>query len=388
MPTERVVIVADSHFDEHSRFDECVRLHTWIAEDADARGVTLTLHAGDVYERKSTPRERLAAAAWIQRMATLGPVVVARGNHDAVDDLPLLAELETAHRVRVVETAGVLTPSGSRITVGVLGWPQRSRIHAILAAHGLDAGREMTEAAARDALRAVIAGLGAEMQQYSGPSVLLAHAMVRGSVTSTGQPLVGCDMELGLEDLALAKADLYALGHIHKGQHWDVAGAPAVYPGSPRRANFGELEPKGYVVAEFDDRRLLGWEFVEAPATPMVHIEAQWYDEHIGLPGGLDASIDSGAGAEVRLRYLVPSDQRESARAAALELRDKLLAAGALAVKLEEEVLTEQRSRSPEVAEATTLADKLDAYWASKGFDPGERRETLLGKVHEVEATA
>src|SRR6185436_749582 len=93
--------VADSHFYEHSRFEECIRLHNWIAEDAKARGVELTVHAGDVYERKSTPLERQAAAAWFQLMAALGPVVVARGNHDAIDDLPLLERLETLHPIEV-----------------------------------------------------------------------------------------------------------------------------------------------------------------------------------------------------------------------------------------------------------------------------------------------
>src|SRR5688572_9392194 len=98
----RIALIGDTHIDKHSRFDECVRILGWIAADAAARGVQLTLHSGDLYERKSTPREREEAAVWVQAMAELGPVVFVRGNHDALDDLPLLERLEVSNEVRVV----------------------------------------------------------------------------------------------------------------------------------------------------------------------------------------------------------------------------------------------------------------------------------------------
>src|SRR5690606_33414630 len=97
----RVAVIADSHFDEHSRFEECVRLHGWIADDLRARRVDAVVHTGDVYERKSTPLERQAVADWVRRVASVAPVLVVRGNHDAVDDLPLLERLATEHRVIV-----------------------------------------------------------------------------------------------------------------------------------------------------------------------------------------------------------------------------------------------------------------------------------------------
>lgn len=392
----KIAIVADSHFDEHSRFDECRRIHDWIAEDAQARGVTLTLHAGDIFERRSTPRERSAVASWVRWMAQLGPVIVARGNHDSLDDLPLLEQLATRHTVHVVESCAVLPCEG--VTVGVLGWPQRGRIHAALAAQGVTApSSEHVEASAHDALRAVLRGLGDQMAQHATPRVLLAHAMVRGSVTSTGQPLVGCDFELGIEDLALARADLYALGHIHKGQRWAIDDAPVVYPGSPRRTNFGEIEAKGYTVASFDGARLVGLEFVECPATRMIHLDAAWCPEFEGaspprstFPAALiidmmlESEICECRGAEVRLRYTVPISDREAAKRAAESKRDEILRDGATSVKLEEVVLTEQRARSPEVAAATTLAAKLEAFWAAKSFDPGARRDKMIAKLEEV----
>lgn len=369
----RVAVIADSHFDEHSRFEECVRLHGWIADDLRARRVDAVVHTGDVYERKSTPLERQAVADWVRRVASVAPVLVVRGNHDAVDDLPLLERLATEHRVIVEQAAGVHTVGG--IEIAALAWPRKA---ALLAASGAD-GKELGEAVAGDALRAVLRGLGQELRRQSGPRLFAAHAMVRGSITSTGQPLVGCDMELGLEDLALVGADAYALGHVHKGQRWEVDGRPVVYPGSPRRTAFGELEPKGYTLLEWDESGSVRDTFVEAPATPMIHLEGRWLD---GQLVGLEHP--SLRGAEVRLRYSVPRDHREAAAAQARAWRDRILEY-ATYCKVEEVVIAEARARAPEIARAVTLADKLTAYWSAKGFEPGERRASLLGKVSALE---
>lgn len=376
-----VAVVADSHFDEHKRFEECIALHAWIRQDAERRGVTMTLHAGDVFERKSTPRERAAAFPWFQDMADLGPVVVVRGNHDAVDDLPLLTKLDSAHPITVVEETAVVEVGEA--LVACVAWPRKS---AVLAASGA-AGHESSEAIAADALRDVMRGLSDELHYHEGPTMLLMHAMVRDSVTSTGQPLVGCDFEIGLEDLALVRADAYFLGHVHKGQDWLIGDAPAIYPGSPRRTNFGELEPKGYVVAEWDWRddvwTFIGWQFVEAPATRMVQLEADFLPDGTFTPPNLTDAEQQGA--EVRFRYHVASDQRQAARTAAEAIRAELLGLGAVMVKVEEEVRLERRTRADAIAANAPLAEKVAAFWKAKGFDPADRREALMAKLQRVE---
>lgn len=103
----RVAVIADSHFDEGSRFEECVRLHEWIARDVASRGVDVIVHAGDIFERKSTPAERRAVAEWLGCCADIAPVLIVRGNHDAVGDLAIFARLRTKHPVIVEEACGV-----------------------------------------------------------------------------------------------------------------------------------------------------------------------------------------------------------------------------------------------------------------------------------------
>lgn len=377
----RIAIIADSHFDQGSRFEECVRVHDWIAQDVASRGVDLVLHSGDVYEKKSTPIEREAVARWAQAIALTAPFVLVRGNHDALDDLPLLERLETAHPIRVVESATVVHAAGAQIAC--LGWPQKANLLAAIGAEGREAG----EQAAADAMRNVLRGLGAQMRGGAGPKLFLGHVMVRGSVTSVGQPLVGCDLELGLDDLALCQADAYLLGHIHMPQRWNIGDAPVIYPGSPRRTAFGELEEKAYTLLEFDEAgKLLSVEAVPTPCVPMHHLSAVWENGNLVLNEAESKGDDIAYGAEIRLRYSVPSDQREAAREMAGRVRDDLLAKGALLVKLEEMVATTTRARQPEIAAALTLDGKLAALWdAQKNAPDVARRPRLLSKVHELE---
>lgn len=389
----RLAHIADSHFDETSRFAECERVHQWIANDVAKRNVDLVVHSGDVYERKSTPRERLEAARFFQRLADVAPVVVVRGNHDVLGDLMLLERLEATHPITVVE--GAFTVHAGGFVVGCLAWPSKASILALGAQSHAEG-----ELLASEALRNVIRGLGQEMARHDGPRILLAHAMVRGSVTSTGQPLVGCDLEVGLEDIALANADYVALGHIHKQQDWEDGVnrpvCPIVYPGSPRRTAYGEIERKGYALAEFEGKTCLGWTHIETPCAPMILVEDEWgqvFDDQPQIIGWqVGDGVDEGPcvqGAEVRFRYKVDADRREAARGAAHQRAQLFRGAGAIDVKVEEVVKPKNAARAPEVAQATTLADKMLALWRARRTTPeGARRERLLTKLAGLEAKA
>jgi exonuclease SbcD len=371
----KIAFVADSHFDETSRFDECIRLHQWIAEDAGRRGCEVLLHGGDLYERRSTPKERLAVAEWLQLVYSEAPpadhdmeVVIVRGNHDAPGDLALLSRLSCGP---------IVTESPWRLTlrdwlhIACLPWPSRASILA--GARSREDGEQQIAEAMRDVLR------GLRSEEPGVTTLFLGHCMVRDSRTSTGQPLVGCDVEVGLEDLALVGADAYLLGHIHLHQQWDIDGAPVIYPGSPRRTAFGEAESKGYVVLTVEEGfGVVGWEFVEAPATPMVHVNAVWAGALFEYYQPEDLR-----GAEVRFRWRVTPENRHAARSAAERWRSEAMAAGAVFVKLEEVVEAETRARAPEVAAAPTLHDKLRALWASRRVEVAEAR--LLGLVSELE---
>lgn len=404
MANLNVAVVSDSHFDTASRFEECIRIHDWIADDIKKRDVHLLLHAGDVFERKSNPQERIAVANWLMKVADHCPVVIVRGNHDVVGDLEIFGRLETTHPVYVQEGAGVqeveIPAIDDIVSVAAIAWPRKAELLALLG----DVSHEEAEQTAGDALRNVLRGLGMQMSANSGPKVLLMHAMVCGSRVSTGQPLVGCDMEIGIDDLGLAGADFYALGHIHMGQDWAFNGAPIAYPGSPRRTAYGELEEKGYILVELSQGFPQGWDVtwqrVPTPATRMLLLEANFTPEHgmvwianesLPLPQAKAPDWEPLLyGAEVRIRYNVEADHRDAAKETARAIEADVLGRYfALAVKVEEVVIAHSRARMPEIATAHTLTDKLNLLWKARNTVPDAVRATrLLGRAVELETEA
>jgi predicted phosphodiesterase len=381
-----ILASGDHHFDERRRFSECVRVHRWMVELARDEKPDVFVSGGDIYERGSTPIEREAVAEWLTAMAEVCPVVISKGNHDREHDVELMRRLRTRHPIVVESRAGVHVVAGAAIAA--IAWPEPAH---------LTATAESAEAAGggiRCALTNILRGLGAQLDGHQGPRILLGHLMVDGSVTSTGQPLLGQPINVSLADLALAHAQLGIIGHIHKAQAFDVAGAPHWYPGSPFRTSFGEMEEKMVLLAEFNGAShgysLDHVQQIATPATPMVHVEDEWGSfngEMCWLVGDALGEIRDARGCEIRFRYRVANEHREAAKAAAEQWREAWLSEGALSVQVEQEIVVETRARMPEVVSAVRPAEKLEAYWAAKGFVPGERREPLLEKFAELESS-
>lgn len=373
----KIMASGDHHFDAESRFGECIRIHSWMAEAARSREIDLFLSGGDIFERGSSPSEREAVAEWLTAMTEVCPVVISKGNHDRPLDVGFMRRLRTRHPVIVEERAGVHIVAGAAIAA--VAWPDRSRL---LAAAG---SQSAADDATRTALQAILRGLGNELATHNGPRILLGHFMCDGALTSTGQPLLGQPIRVGLDDLALARASLTIMAHIHLRQVFDCGGVPALYTGSPFRTTFGQLETKSVTLAEFDGAELVKLEQIDTPATRMVQLDEEWGTLASGVDGWIGGQPGGVHGAEVRLRLHIPADKREAARASTGQIEQYLLAQGAVSVKREDVIITDKRARAPEVALAVTAADKLEAYWKSKGFEPGDRRPSLIGKAQTLE---
>jgi DNA repair exonuclease SbcCD nuclease subunit len=271
-----------------------------------------------------------------------------------------------------------------RAAIACLPWPSKGSLLARLG----DVSREEGNQVATEALRAFLQGFRADLARHQlGPRLFLGHVMMRGSVTSEAQPpLVGHDFELTLSDLALIEASISLLSHVHQPQQWEINGAPVAYAGSPRRCDWGEPEPKSYIVGEFEGSKLVSWERVPTPCTPMIRVTLKFERGSLVLSNEDANLIEQSPGAEVRLRYEVPADQRVAAAAAACDLAELLtVCGGAVDVQADPIVKTETRARAPEVAAAATLVDALDPHWRSVGFEPGDRRAALIEKARTLE---
>jgi DNA repair exonuclease SbcCD ATPase subunit/DNA repair exonuclease SbcCD nuclease subunit len=373
----RIAVVADSHADEHNNLAEHDEVMAWIADEAARRGCSLMLHAGDVYERTSEPTERISVANWIRQVAELAPLVVCAGNHDQLLDIEHIGRLAGVTCSPIACTRpGVIRVA--ECAVAVLPWPRK--------AHFL-AGVESTEASsayAQEQLRILLLGLRDQLAEFELPRILLAHVMIDGARTDHSQPLVGQDMNVSLADLASSRADFVACGHVHAQQEWEFDGVPISYVGAPRHTNFGEIGPRGFLVLEFKGRKLVGCERVVTPSAPLVLLESAW-TPGVGFPLSLTNRIPESEGAKVRVRYQVAREHRDVAAAAAAIIEQQILAAGALTVKIEAELVIETTARAPEITAAKTLTEKLEHRWRIRGYDPGDRREPLLTKVRKFE---
>lgn len=383
----KALISGDHHWDRSSRWEECLKVHGFMVDVAEREKVDLFVSTGDIYERASTPDERLAVAEWLDQMAELCPVLIVKGNHDQQRDCMLLSRLQTNHPVIVVESAGVhrISVGKETLAVAAVAWPERARILA----QARELGTAEADTVASDALGSVLRGLGAELDLFDGPKLAVGHFMVDGSIVSTGQPLIGQAMNVGLADLAMLNADIVVMGHIHKPQDWLHGGVPYVYTGSPYRTSYGELEEKSIVLVDWNAKGgRVSWSRIPTPCARMFLIDEEWdrdiLADRIGwVMGGLPPDVK---GAEIRFRYAVAPDQREAARASAAEIRERLLAAGAADVQLEECVRAVTIARAPEVAAAKTLPDKLSALWLARGTMPEPaRRDQLLDMARQLE---
>jgi exonuclease SbcD len=407
-PTFRLMAAGDLHWDQHSRFDECRRIHDWIALQVKRETPDVFLVAGDVYERASTPLERAGVAAWISEVAEVCPVMVVKGNHDRHRDLELLGKLHTRHRIVVEERAGIVTLGrdlvGSasmrsaelafdRPRIAMLAWPD---VETVAAMADRPMPHDLLDAKVLEAVRETLRDLGRQLAQVDAPRILLTHAMIAGAKKGPGQPLIGQELTLSLEDLALSGVALVVAGHIHAAQSWMHDGMQVHYTGSPFRTAYGQMETKSILLAEFTGPQLTAVRRLPTPARGMYLVQGRWAPPAAGEPGELMLDAEGRAlcanamleieQAEIRIRYDVDADQQALAREAAQEVKQQLLAAGAADVKLEAQKREVVRATASEVGLALSLEAKLVAFWKAKGTMPGpDRCSRLLSKLGQLD---
>jgi exonuclease SbcD len=382
----RIAHISDSHFDERGRLDDIIAVHSVFLEQAARADAHLIVHAGDWFERKSSPRERLAVANFLAEASRQSlPLVGVKGNHDAELDLDLFNELRPdmdsadAEPLALIVNPGFVRVGHGRIVVLGIPWFDKANIVSGLSLQAdQEAGRVATMAAASDflaGLRAQVAMLRAEDNVVVG----VGHLLVAGSECSNGQTLIGTTVEIAPHDLLELGASYVALGHIHKAQEW--FGGRVAYSGSPHRCNYGEPEAKGWrLVTLEDDGMFVSNEFRELPARKMVFIDMAGIKDEAGV-----VKRDDVEGALVRVRIRVSSN--EVGQVDAQQIKDLLLAAGAYEAKVEVIVDAQTAARSPEIVQAKTIEEKAFAYFQAKGVDLDEAQaERIRTKLAQLQA--
>jgi DNA repair exonuclease SbcCD nuclease subunit/energy-coupling factor transporter ATP-binding protein EcfA2 len=372
---KKIALISDLHITRGARAEDRLRVLHWIANDLRPRGVALVCIAGDVFQARPDPWEMTAAATLFGELSTDAPIVAIGGNHDVPYAMEMLGKVRGNHAIRTYEQPSLCLLESEGIAVAAFPWPRRAPSLETVRMTAAEAARARHESA-----RAALALLGKQLAHHrarfgSHAHLFLGHLMLHEAMVGIGQPpKQGAEIEFSLDDLALVGADAYLLGHVHDRHAWTIGSAPVLYAGSPDRTEFGEETIKSYAILTVDDAGRVSVEEIPTPAREMVLINARWSAE-----GGWSVDetklLENAAGARVRFRYAVPVEHATAARLAATALETRLREAGAVDVRPEAELLVQPRARAPEVAAASTLAEKFDA-WIEVS------RRTLAPDVH------
>jgi hypothetical protein len=377
------VHVGDAHVcASHPRNgDRLASLDQIIAAGERLPNLAAWLWPGDLFHQRSTPADRNALAARIQRMAGRAPVLLTVGNHETAEELEIFAKLDAAWPIVLFTMPGERrfdTATGAQACCFALPYPHKAGLvgagvaHAELgheAAHLLDPIFMLAEHDLR---------VAAELGQIP---LFIGHVNVGGAITSSGQPSIGREIELHPAQLARLGPICKALNHIHK--HQEIAGA--VYAGSTSRHDYGEQELKGFVEWTFDDERGWSWRFRPLTGPEQYHVDGVLTRDGFRVSAINGAVVETvcqqrWTGIDIRCKY-----RFKQAEVGALDVA-KVHAefAGCRSLKLDPVPELEHEVRAPQIAAAATLEEKVAAYAQHVGMDaltPG-----VFGKLSALQA--
>lgn len=368
----RVAHFSDLHY-SHKHLAEADRCFSHAVDHAITLGVDVAVISGDAtdhaLEVHAPAVERLARN--VKRLAEHCPVLMLQGtySHEPPGTLAIFRLLGGRYPVYVADRIGqvALTSEGQWIASG--GWrfeklpcAMQALFSCVPTVNKATVAATVGAAAAAEAvgeqLGLLLAGFAPSNQAARAagvPTLGVSHGTVFGCVTEHGVPMAGFDHEFTTATLFDAQAQAFLLGHIHRHQGWEQDGRLIAYPGSIGRFHYGEQGNKGFLVWEVsaDEAK---YTLEPTPARRTVDLCFEGKPDLAVIRASADAQ--EIAGAFVRVRWIIPDEDRhEVDRAAILRLLGE-----AAEVKLEGRVLPVARTRAAGISNAASLTDKLRAW--------------------------
>lgn len=371
----KIVHSADWHWSEQ-KLDKCSQSVAFIIDQLAAIRPFAHVIAGDYWDRRqvlSGSSAALPAIEAMKRVASISPVVMILGNnaHDATGSLEIFRDLRTKFPVYVSEypTSVALCADGNsnihfesclqsdgsaahiesaKAIFHLLPYPTKSFLLADKSA----ASVEESNLVIKEALKKLLMGFAAVGCEFSCPKILIAHCNVTGALVSSGQTLIGQDVAVSKFDLELARADYYALGHIHVNQEI----TPSMwYSGSIYHNNFGESERKYFNIVTLNQSKVKV-EKIEIPSRPLSLHEVRLDSKTLVLVD--ESTVEDWADAELRIRVHLTQEQTTMINDE--HIRERF--PGAHSYHIERIIITEKRLRSEAIVEARSLKDKLKEW--------------------------
>ncbi len=384
-PVRRILHAADEHFDDTDLLADVIRSGRFIVDRAREEQPDLIVSAGDILNcRQSHDSPAIAACIdFVRELAGIAPLLILKGttSHDGVS-IKFLESLQTRHAVYVAETAEMVGLSDGRFTALsdyqpgldalLFALPPASKARLVAEGNG------DSQASMEQLLRQMFllwSGYSRLARRDGVLTAVVAHGTVRGSVTSTGQKMVGRDIEFSIEDLLSVDADFALLGHIHKAQSWDDV--RAYYAGSIAKLNVGEREDKGFWIHEKDGAERTS-RFIIVPTREIISVDFESLPDVGALPEIVPGSI-------VRICYSVSEEDVHSVDEGAL--RRAALEHGAAEVRIEKTVVPKQMVRAAGISRLTSLVEKVGKWAETTGTPLTESlraKAALIGEPRDL----
>lgn len=402
--------ISDLHLDERKGLAMQQDVLAGVIVEWEHEDPHCILITGDLYERKSSPLERLAASRFLQAAGNIAPVILVKGNHDAQDDLSIFSDLACDWEVKVLEEPAGIIPqtsilmpgqSGEVMGVMVLPWMDKGHFQSICdAADSSSKVKESAQAAAQSVLDCL--KREADWLKSKGHiPVLAAHLNVLGAEIASGQVPQGTTIDMTPEQLAELGCAYVALGHIHKHQSW--ADGTVCYAGSPMRHDFGEPEEKGWVLLKLSAHVALDSlatscisRFILTDCPDMHRLEVDL--THCDLleqaaPLIKDAVNDLGELDQAMLRLRLVMHEGPHCTDWVSWAEDYLMDSSGWAfhkVTVEPVIRHMQKVRDSTIADAKTTWEKVKSWLLWSMPDAKQPRDDgkLAGKLHQIEGDA
>lgn len=376
---KKILHTGDIHFDDNGLLVDVCKSADYLVEKARTERPDMIVVSGDLLNtRLSHDSEALKHAVdFVINLGNIAPVFLLIGtySHDGAS-IEIFKNLNTAHEVYVSESIEIVGIKNGRFRViteyvkgldtVIYALPPVSKAN-ILA--NLSDDIQNADAKVQDLLRDVFQMWGKisdQARQDGVMTIVSAHGTLTGSVTSTGQKMVGRDIEFGYGDLQMAKADVGCLSHIHKSQQY----GNVFYSGSIARLNVGETEDKGFWVHEMTESGLKST-FNVIPCRDIIRKDFNGLPEITELP---EVTRD----AVVRITYRVGEEEVHAVNEQ--EIRERLLSAGASEVMIERSIIPKQEVRAAGISRLSGLADKFRKSCEAAGV------EVTLSLERKIEA--
>lgn len=359
---------ADWHYRDrdHDEIEKCI---DFMIETALIEKPSLIIQSGDITDSQNLKLDSQSARTICRQfkaLADIAPVVTILGtpSHDG-KSAEILKYVQGKHQIHVSEKPEQLCLKAGKLYTVNPGDSIPNNVEAIITQiptptkqfFQADSAIEEGDKAISDAMSSILGAFGSEAQRFNCPHIVNGHFQVGGAFISETQQLIGRDIEISVDQLAMAEADLICLGHIHKAQIFERV--KAFYSGSIYRKNYGETEYKGFYLHEFDDEGLGLSHFIKTPTRKLLTIREDATIKDVDVIERTVLSYDPEELKNAFLKVELKVWQDEASRINQAELERFFLESGAQRADISLIRIPRETVRASRVLQVETLREKI-----------------------------